>query len=507
MLAASLQPHTAILNELAKNWLDSGADRFEIWSGENRVACWPPSRSVDGACLSAPIRVGGKEVGQIRIAGSPDHLSMSRLRTDANLLAALLTCESNTSDMAAELIATRDQLLALYNLSRSANISIELNRALELLIGDTLQLTQAQACFIVLKLGESPIQFIFQPQLQIDQNDLLCHIEAMQLNRANFWFVPGGSSDPAGMKNNLLLMPFSVRGAEIAVIGLHTDTEQVSLSPLIKLLRTIADFAGMRVENLLMIRESMELARLQAEMELAKTIQESLHPKKIPAVCGLDIWATSQPASVVGGDFYDLIERPNQLLTFAVGDISGKGIPAAIPMATARAIIHYHTQSSPPPPPQTILNSLNDEFYKDFTDLGMFATAFVGQYNPSASVLQFANAGHSPVIYSPDQGKAHLLKADDIPLGLLTPVSYDNHQLYLNPDDVLIVGTDSFYETQNPREEAFGLDRLLQRVESLSDRSAKEIGEGLIEAIDDFRHTKTQDDDQTIIVIKRTDDR
>ncbi len=507
MLAASLQTHHSIIAELAKNWLDSGADSFEIWSDGDRIACWSQSQSAPGASLSAPIRLAGKEVGWIKVAGPQTDYFSKRLKVDANLLSTMLECEINTSNMADELIATRDQLIALYNLTHSANTSIELNQALGLLVRDTAQLTQSQSSFIALHLADSPLQFIFHPQLLVEESRLLWHIEKMKLKEANYWFVPMENEGSNGAKSNLLLMSFKVRGADTAVIGIHTDTEQEALSPLVKLLRTIADYAGVRIENLLMIRESMELARLNAEMALAKTIQESLHPKKIPSINGLDIWAVSQPASVVGGDFYDLIEKPNRPLTFTVGDISGKGIPAAIPMATARAIIHYHTEYNPPPSPQTILHSLNDELFKDFTELGMFATVFIGQYHPTQCVLQYANAGHSPVIYRPSHGKAQLLQADGIPLGMLTSATYDDHQIQLNPDDVLIVGTDSFYETHNTENELFGMDRLLQQVDNLSTRSAKEIGEGLIEAIEDFRYTKAQDDDQTIIVIKQTDDR
>ena len=504
MLAASLQLHHSLIADLAKTWLDSGATSFEIWARGDRIACWAQSQSVGGSYLSAAIQVAGKEVGQIRVMAPQLDAFANRLQMDANLLSAMATCESNTSDMAAELIATRDQLLALYNLTRSANTSIELDQAIGYLVQDTVQLTQSQSSFVVLQLEDSPAQFIFHPRLLVEKTRLLWHIEKMKSRKADYWFVPRASSGLGTVRNNLLLMPFQVRGADTAVIGIHTDIEQASLSPLIKLLRTIADYTGVRVENLLMIRESMELARLNAEMALAKTIQESLHPKRIPIVAGLDIWAISQPASVVGGDFYDLIEKPDQPLTFTVGDISGKGIPAAIPMATARAIIHYHTQAFSHPKPHAILASLNDEFYKDFTDLGMFATAFVGQYDPSDSSIQYANAGHSPVIYRPDQGHAQLLQANDIPLGLLTSATYGDRQLYLHPADILMIGTDSFYETHNLADEIFGLDRLLQQVDRLSGQTAQEIGEGLLEAIEDFRGIKAQDDDQTLIIIKRT---
>jgi sigma-B regulation protein RsbU (phosphoserine phosphatase) len=507
MITAFLQTHQPLVAALAKNWLDSGVERFEIWAGENRLACWPASsHPAPGPALSAPVVVEGQEICRLTVRGGPDGSLKNRLQSEASLLAALITHENNTGAMAVELIATRDQLLALYNLTRRAGNSLEFGPTLEYLVQETVQLTQSRAAAIALQLNGSGLQIVQHPGPLMETASVLQHIETLKARRAAFWFVPGAQTGANEVGNNLLWMPIDVRGADTAVVCIRTGVEQVSLSPLIKLLRTIADYIGVRIENLIMVQESMELAKLNTEMRLARNIQASLNPKTVPVVQGLEVWAASQPASIVGGDFYDLIIKQDGPFTFTAGDISGKGIPAAIPMATARALVHYHTEAFPPPTPQMILCSLNEEFTKDFTELGMFATAFVGQYYPSTGIVLFANAGQSPVIYCPRNGKAHLLLPDSIPLGLFSGTEYGSRQLRLDPEDVLVIGTDGFYETHNDSNEPFGIDRLLQAVDARSGLSAQEIGEGLFAAVEHYRHL-LQEDDQTLIVIKRTSDR
>jgi len=504
MVAAFLQTHRSLMTSLAKSWLDSGVERFEVWSGYERLACWPPSEERTGPYTSAPIWISGKEAGQLKVAGCHTAEYANRLQADASFIAEILTCDNNTSAMAAELIATRDQLIAMYDLTRSASTLLDLDQTLEFLAQETAQLTHASSAVITLKLPDVDLKMNYFPELLIDKEKLLQQIDALKANKSNYWFVTGGLENSDDGSLNLLLVPLHVRGADIAAIGIHTDIQQVALSPIIKILQTIADYTAVRIENLLMVRESIELTKLQAEMELAKNIQASLLPKKIPLIQGLDLWAISKPAEMVGGDFFDIIEKADNRLTFAVGDISGKGIPASIPMATARALIHFQTEAFLSPSPQSILCSLNDELFKDFTDLEMFATVFVGQYYTQSSQIQYANAGHSPVIYKPHQGKAQLLKADGIPLGLLATATYGNHFINLSPEDLLIIGTDSFYESLNMNKEAFGLERLLTQVNALARRSAKEIGTGLMEALENFQGKRAQDDDRTLIVIKRT---
>lgn len=144
----------------------------------------------------------------------------------------------------------------------------------------------------------------------------------------------------------------------------------------------------------------------------------------------------------------------------------------------------------------------NEDLYNDFTRVGVFATAFVGQYEAESRTLLYANAGHAPVIYRPRDGEAVLLRADSTAIGIL-PVSHcRNQRLRLGPDDLLVVATDGFTDIRDSDEDILGVDRLIELVEALHEKSAQEIAVSLFEETDRFGHGRPQDDDQTLVVIK-----
>lgn len=247
-----------------------------------------------------------------------------------------------------------------------------------------------------------------------------------------------------------------------------------------------------------------DLARLQVEMDHARRIQFSLLPKAPPSIPGIELWGVSQPASHLGGDFYDFIVRPNRPLTFFVGDVSGKGLPAALLMTMARAILRAEVDSQLAATPETILQSANRKLLTDLVQAGMFVSVFIGQYDPSCRELAYANAGHSPVIFCPAGGKACLLEADGTALGVLQENFSRNQRLHLSKGDVLVSATDGLNEARNPRCEQFGLGRLLNQVNRLNGWSAAEISRMLLGAVRDFSGSEPQADDQTIVVLRCT---
>ncbi len=243
-------------------------------------------------------------------------------------------------------------------------------------------------------------------------------------------------------------------------------------------------------------------AELKSNLRLAASIHDCLFPEVVPAMPGLDMWAIARPAHHVGGDFYDFIERPGSPMTFVVGDISGKGMAAAMLMAMARTIIRMYASSDEGLSSEMILRKSNRSLYADFTRMIAMATVFVGQYDAVERSLVFANAGHSPVIYHPVNGEPRLLLADGMPLGVLPDMLSQDEKICFAPGDVLIIGTDGFIEARNDKGQLFGYDQLLQLVGSLSDRPAGEIGRQLINSIEMFGGGKLQEDDQTLLVLK-----
>ncbi len=252
-------------------------------------------------------------------------------------------------------------------------------------------------------------------------------------------------------------------------------------------------------------RASRELARqmaLQAELNVAAKIQSQLLPQRLPDVTGLDIFAYSQPAEQVGGDFYDVFARPDAPFVFALGDISGHGLPAALLMTMTRTIFHTATHSLSMIDPQAILERTNGDLYEDFTEVGMFVTMFVGYYNPLTCLLIYANAGQSPILYCPKGRSAILLKADAPALGVLPTCSCTDHLLSFHEGDILLVGTDGLNESFNAQGEMFGYERLLKTVESLAHLSASELGVELLKTIEQFTRGYQQSDDRTFLILK-----
>jgi phosphoserine phosphatase RsbU/P len=501
MLADFVKSNRSLIISLGRNWLQAGAAHFSIWADGKLLDSWP-QHPASAETVNAEIRVNGRVIGEVKLAGKNEATIASRLQMDADFLSILVARESDMNAMTSELLDTRDQLIALYNLTQKKWTSLDLDSTLEHLAEATANLTRSEAAFVAIQLEQKPFQFATSPADALDWSSVTNHVEALKEKRSQYLivedvFVPFGSPSP-----QTVLLNFQVRGADTAVIGIRTCVSQSALSPVIKLLQTIAGYTGSRIENLLMVQESVELARLHAEMELARHVQSNLLPETTPIVPGINIWAVSRPASFVGGDFYDIVSVANRPLTFTVGDISGKGFPASIPMAMARILIRYHINEFPNASTKAILSSMNLQLYEDFNRLGIFATLFICQYNPQMGSLAYSNAGHSPVIYCPSQRSPYLIQADGIPIGLMTDSTYEDNSLLFEEGDVLVIGTDAFYEAFNKQEQAYSLERLMELVKSLAHLQPDAIGEALLAAIENFQGDKAQDDDQTLIIIK-----
>jgi sigma-B regulation protein RsbU (phosphoserine phosphatase) len=312
-----------------------------------------------------------------------------------------------------------------------------------------------------------------------------------------------GRIHPVGVEN-MLVLPIWVRGAITAGLGLVNRPSDFS-APDLKLARAIVAQASAQIERILLYQEMYDQAKLRTEMDLARRVQLDLLPRQLPIVPGLDIYATSRPAFEVGGDFYDFIISDGRAFVFALGDVTGKGLSAALLMTMTRTAIHSKAQFMPFPTPEAIMRQSNEDLYNDFTRVGVFATAFVGQFAPGSQMLTYANAGHAPVIYRPHDGEAVLLRADSTAIGIL-PVSHCRNQtIAMRPNDVLLVATDGFSDARNPRDEMYEIDQLIEQVDLLADRSAREIADALLTSVEHFGEGRAQDDDQTLVVIKGVD--
>lgn len=522
-----LYDHRQVLNSMADAWLSAGAASFQIWAGRRCLASWPASESAPAHTLVAPL-VGcdGRQAGELRTVGPTTPADHARLMADAHALSALLCLGNEIDSLAGALSETEDQLLALYALNRNSLGHLDLDQLLISLTRQMARLTKARAAFTMLWPDTvvqhpetvAPEEVLFQlfARVRVQEDELLLSGPAASL-----------STTSADDSLFLIRLPIYEGEASIAAIGLLLKRPATALSPDLKLARSIAQYAASQIEIALQHRDLLAKGQLQAELDLARQVQLGLLPVAPPQMPGLALFAESQPALEVGGDFYDFYPRASASgragksadrrtgqLAFAVGDISGKGMPAALLMAMTRtslrdifdAAVRVQTRTTNGglrlPLPRAVVESANRNLYDDFTDVGMMATLFVGHFDPETRTLTYANAGHSPVIHCPYGQGARLLEADGTALGVLPITLSEDHTLRLEPDDVLIVGTDGFSEARNPAGEMFGYDRMLQVVDSIADRDAAQIGAALYGAVSDFSRGRPQDDDQTLVVVK-----
>jgi sigma-B regulation protein RsbU (phosphoserine phosphatase) len=487
---------------MAAAWLELGAQHVGLWAGDALITGWPGQAPPDSTPMSAPIKINGRVSGELRVYGSFPKVLERRVKADADLIAHLATLETEINSMTLELIDNQDQLLALYDLTQSTRSRFEMGEVLYLLARESARLVKAEQAFALLYIeGGQPV-IAHVPAPRFSENTLFDYYDRIRVTGQKILF----KSDVAPEKSrtgvqSLLVMPIRVRGEIVAILGLVNKRGGFN-APDSKLVNAIADQAGAQIETVLLYQETLSQAKLQTEMELAQSVQARLLPREAPPIAGLDLFCGSLAASQVGGDFYDFYDQPGQPFRFAIGDITGKGMPAALIMAMCRTLLRSKVRSLVDPSPADILGSANDDMYEDFTETGMFATAFLGQYHPREQLLYYANCGHSPIIYCPAGGPAYIVEADSPPLGVLPMSLAENRMMAFHPGDVLVTATDGFSEARNAAGELFGYERLLALVEQYAVYSAHDLGHALFDAIAAYSSGHLQDDDQTLIVIK-----
>jgi sigma-B regulation protein RsbU (phosphoserine phosphatase) len=240
--------------------------------------------------------------------------------------------------------------------------------------------------------------------------------------------------------------------------------------------------------------------RLKEEARMARDIQVNLLPKSNPNVAGYDIAGMSLPALTVGGDYYDFIRLGKHRLAIGLGDVSGKGLAAALVMSNLQATIRGQTFLNGNP--HECLERANKLLF-DSTDSKTFVSLFYGILDTRKNTLCYANAGQNPpFILSRD--KKHLpLKTHGLALGLQENVSYQQDEISINMGDRLLIYSDGISEAMNDKMEEFGDKRLREIVRHNDDDSAIDIIDKIIAAVNLHFDKASQNDDMTIIILKR----
>ena len=246
-------------------------------------------------------------------------------------------------------------------------------------------------------------------------------------------------------------------------------------------------------------RERIERARIEQELQVARSIQQASLPKEVPTFEGWQISPFYQPAREVGGDFYDFLELKGGQLGVIVGDATGKGVPAALVMASTRSMIRAVAQGSNSP--GDVLMKVNDPLVTDIPP-NMFVTCFYAILDPGSGLLVYANAGHV-LPYLHRNGGAEELRARGMPLGLMPGMSYEEKETTLEPGEAALLYSDGLVEAHDPQGEMFGFPRLRALVAEHGEE--RSVGRSLLEELYSFvGEGWEQEDDITLLTLRRS---
>lgn len=257
-----------------------------------------------------------------------------------------------------------------------------------------------------------------------------------------------------------------------------------------------------RVRNLLHLRGQER--DLKNAMEMAHRVQVSMLPAQIPAMPGLEIATFSEPAKVVGGDYFDLLPDDKGRLGIVVGDVSGKGMPAALYMTMAKGLVQANVGLDELPSQR--LKRFNRQFRRAST-ANMFISMCYAVADPAQRQVVFCNAGHNPLIHlDAKAGEARLVRSHGMAIGLDRGDIFErvtsDQELQCGPGDVLLFYTDGIPEIMNPQDELFGESRLLRLIEQHGARAADEVLTAIRTALRDFAAGCDPGDDMTAVVLR-----
>jgi len=236
-----------------------------------------------------------------------------------------------------------------------------------------------------------------------------------------------------------------------------------------------------------------------AEWEAARLVQERLFPAMRPAIPGLDYFGDWRPAGGLSGDYIDYFALNTGNLGLAVGDVSGKGLPAALLTSSLHSTIRALRFTGNPSLPE-LVRSIHELFYEICPDNG-YVTLFVARYDPRAQRLHYVNAGHEPPFVLRKTGKLYrtiFLETGGPVIGMLRKSSYREGAVSLSPGDLVVAYTDGLCETRNSAGEEWGWPRFLEKVEACADRKARDIVDVVMRETETFAAGAPQSDDVTL---------
>jgi len=259
--------------------------------------------------------------------------------------------------------------------------------------------------------------------------------------------------------------------------------------------------AGFLLVNLLVLLEVADRLSLKNDLEIAREIQQSMLPRAAFKAPGIEAFGMTRPANTVGGDFYDIVPLPDGRVLLALGDVAGKGSPAALLMALLlammRTLIDEGLEGA------ALVARLNVQIGRHALPHSRFVTLFVSILNPTTGELSYVNAGQNPPLLRRGNGSYERLRAGGMALGMFENATYTTGATTLEPGDVLVMYSDGITEAEDTFEQPFDEAGVQTVVDGQGWASAKELGWALFEAVETHSRERRLLDDLTVLALRR----
>ncbi len=306
-------------------------------------------------------------------------------------------------------------------------------------------------------------------------------------------------------KNDIsALIGVTIQNEKVAVIGVGERANKVPFTETdFNFLKSLANLAVISIQKTYFLEERIDKERMEEELSIAKSIQEGLLPDPIPQIEGVDLAARTLASREVGGDYFDIARTPDKNAIFAIADVTGKGVPAALLMANLQSMLHVLL------PVDISLSEaterINNLIFKN-TPPDKFITFFWAKYLITHKILRYVNAGHNPpLLLRKNSNEFEELSEGGLLLGAMeSMMPYEQKEIQLNPNDLLVCYTDGVNEAMDMEEKEYGTDRLKECILNNREKSSEKIIDAIVKEVASFSNHKLSDD-LTLLVVKAND--
>lgn len=405
----------------------------------------------------------------------------------------------------------QEHLLMLYEITRAMNSSLDFEEVLDIVMDSMMQVTRAQRGFLMIANEDGRLRIQVARSNEGDPaeetfsttivNQVVETHQPLLTNNAQFdtRYKAGQSIIMKGLRA-ILCAPMLVKDRLVGVVYVDTSIRTGSFKESdLFLLSAVAGQAAIAIENARLYGVAVEKGRLERELQMARAIQESLLPRRMPQLPGYEIVARWQAAREVAGDFYDVFALSDNTVGLVIADVSDKGAAAALFMASARGMIRSHALAGFSP--YETLSRTNDIIVGDSSD-GTFVTVYYSLFQIGGAAVH-VNAGHNPpALYRCAQGEVSFLPRGGRALGWFPNNPLKPIELALEPGDVIVYYTDGLTDAENASGENYGEERLARAISDCGQQSAAQILNYLVNEVECFCGGVPAFDDLTLCVVR-----